>query len=380
MKNLNETNEMDEKNNNDERNNNVIKNESLVNIEEKIIQLSKQESNRWAEMAQLMLMVKNEKLHEIENLSFTQWIRTLAERAKIHESLLWRQLKAGSYYLKLKAFEASETSETSVENNQNTKQKIDELPKMEDFKKSPDVINLVKDITGNNIREGQKLLHKFCVGEVTRKDLSAARIAVNRQRELAGIKRAANGYERDKIEKAVAGNTEDNAELNVLESGLSAAKILATLQQNSDWIPALELSESENFMRQKFKAIYHIFSEFPVNTGDAKHVRRIDAFVFENLTSPSTDIREMVLRGIEIKIAKNDLLKDEKMAEYANYCDFFYVAVPPELKEDAKSIMLPEWGLLLISPDGKIVVEQEAQKLRGIFRSSALSTGLYLLL
>ena len=347
---------------------------SLVNIEEKIIQLSKQESNRWAEMAQLMLTVKNEKLHEIENLSFTQWIRTLAERANIHESLLWRQLKAGNYYLKLKEFEASEAS---VENNQNAKPKIDKLPEMEDFKKSPDVINLVKDITGNNIREGQKLLHKFCAGEVTRKDLSAARIAVNRQRELAGIKRAANGYERDKIEKEIVA---DNAELNALESGLSAAKILATLQQNSNWIPALKINEVEESMRQKFKSIYRVFGEFPVNTGDTRHVRRIDALVFENLTSPLTDIRKMVLRGIEIKIARNDLLKDEKMSEYANYCDFFYVAIPPELKEDAKSIMLPEWGLLLVSPDGEIVVEQEAKKLRGIFRSTALSTGLYLLL
>ena len=348
---------------------------SLINIEEKIIQLSKQESNRWAEMAKLMLTVQNEKLHELENLSFSQWIKTLAKRANVHESLLWRYQKAGKYYLKLKEFEANE-----IESNQNTKQETDELPGMEEFKKSPDVINLVKDITGGNIREGQKLLHKFCVGEVTRKDLSAARTAVNRQRELAGIKRAANGYERDKIEKAAAGNTEDNAELNTLENGLSAAKILATLQQNSDWVPTLEMNEVEKSIRQKFKSIYHVFGEFPVNTGDTKHVRRIDAFVFENLTSPSTNIREMVLRGIEIKISKNDLLRDQKMSEYTNFCDFFYIAIPPELKEDAKSIMLPEWGLLLISPDGEIVVEQEAKKLRGIFRSTALSTGLYLLL
>ena len=190
-----------------------------------------------------------------------------------------------------------------------------------------------------------------------------------KQREAEGIKRAANGYESQKLES-------DTQKINdlAMKTGITASKILLTLQQNSEWLPTIDSSESEKFMREKYKFIYRALSEFPVETGDSQRVRRIDAFVVENITS--AEPKEMTLRGIEIKISKGDLLRDEKMSEYANYCDYFYVAVPPELKDDALSIMAPGWGLLLIQYDS-IIVEKEAQQLSGILRNEALSTALY---
>ena len=324
--------------------------ESLEDIENEIIALSRQDANHWAEMAKLMITVQDKKLYSEENRSFTQWVRGLADRAKVHESLLWRRLKAGRYYLKMQEI-------------------VSTLPDMSTVRMSPDNFVLVKDIVGSNIEEGKKLIQKVLDGTMTRKDLKAAKFAIIKQREADGIKRAANGYERQQLEA----DPEKVSELSI-QTGITASKILLTLQQNSDWLSTINSNESEKFMREKYKFIYRTLSEFPVETGDSQRVRRIDAFVIENITS--RDPKDMTLRGIEIKISKGDLLRDEKMSEYANYCDYFYVAVPPELKDDARSIMSPEWGLLLIQDDS-IIVEKEAQQLSGILRNEALSTALY---
>lgn len=324
--------------------------ESLESIENKIIALSRQDANHWAEMAQLMITVDEQKLYAKENNSFSQWLRELADRAKVHESLLWRRLKAGKFYLKLKELEPS-------------------LPDMSTVRISPDNFVLIKDIVGANVEEGKKLVKKLLEGTMTRKDLKAAKFAIIKQREAAGIKRAANGYERQQLEA----DAQKVSDLSI-QTGITAAKILLTIQQNSDWLPIIDMSESEKYMREKYKSIYRVLSEFPVETGDAQRVRRIDAFVVENITS--REPKDMTLRGIEIKISRGDLLRDEKMSEYTNYCDYFYVAVPPALQNDALSIMAPNWGLLLIQ-DESIDVAKEAQRLPGILRNEALSTALY---
>ena len=137
--------------------------ESLESIENKIIALSQQDANRWAEMAQLMIAVDEKKLYAQENSSFSQWLRELAERAKVHESLLWRRLKAGRFYLKMKKLEPT-------------------LPDMSTVKISPDNFVLIKDIVGNNIEEAKKLIKKVLDGTMTRKDLKAAKFAIIKQR------------------------------------------------------------------------------------------------------------------------------------------------------------------------------------------------------
>ena len=354
-------------------------NNLLTNIENKIILLAQQDSNRWAEMAELLLKVQDEKLYTNEGLSYTQWVRHLAQKAKIHESLLWRRRKAGAYYIKLKAKVAAEG-----------KGKGKELPEMADVKVSPDNFVLIKDIVGNNDAEGLKLVHKVLAGELTRKDLSAAKIAVLKQREAAGHKRPANGYERDKFEKMGlemenndgtenpennTENTENTDEL--IANGITASQILIALQTHQEWLPEpTDRTAGEEYMRSKYKSSYRVLSEFPVDTGDSKHVRRIDAMVIENHTSPHP--RKLSLRAIEIKVSKYDLVNDQKMSEYAGYCDFFYIAIPPELKDEALKIMMPDWGLLLVHDDGEIEVAAEAQKLPGTFRDESIETVAYL--
>lgn len=338
----------------------------LTDIENKIILLAHQDINRWAEMAELLLKVQDEKLYTNDGLSYTQWIRQLAQRANIHESLLWRRRKAGAYYIRLKAKVAQMAQAPKGK-------PLLLLPEMEDVKVSPDNFVLIKDIVGNNDVEGLKLMEKVLAGDLTRKDLTAAKSAVLKQREAAGHKRAANGYERKKMElKSTADNN-----THEIAQGITASEILIALQTHTAWLPEpANRTIGEEYMRSKYKPSYRVLSEFPVETGDSRHVRRIDAMVIENRTSPHP--RKLSLRAIEIKVSKHDLINDQKMSEYAGYCDFFYIAVPPELEAEAKKIMLPDWGLLLLAHDGNIDVAVEAQKLPGTFRDEAIETVAYL--
>ena len=94
-------------------------------------------------------------------------------------------------------------------------------------------------------------------------------------------------------------------------------------------------------------------------------------------TVTSTEKDSVVLRGIEIKVDKNDLEGDHKMAEYTDFCDYFYVAIPADnqlLREATESIIRPAWGIITVSKNGKIDVIKEAEKKEALFRDKTLAT------
>lgn len=55
--------------------------------------------------------------------------------------------------------------------------------------------------------------------------------------------------------------------------------------------------------------------------------------------------------GVEIKVTEHDLCSDTKIPDYLPYCDYFYLAVPAEMKAVADARIdadLPGLGLLLL--------------------------------
>jgi hypothetical protein len=65
--------------------------------------------------------------------------------------------------------------------------------------------------------------------------------------------------------------------------------------------------------------------------------------------------------GVEIKVDKHDLLGDQKLADYLNYVHMMYLAVPPELENDAldKMASLP-WSTtpMNFGPIGLLLVDE----------------------
>src|SRR5262245_66263873 len=74
---------------------------NLAAIEAELVQKAQAERRRWQEIAALLMQVEQGKLWEAHSASFTAWVRGIARRAELEESVFWRCLKAGRIYEEL---------------------------------------------------------------------------------------------------------------------------------------------------------------------------------------------------------------------------------------------------------------------------------------
>ena len=97
------------------------------------------------------------------------------------------------------------------------------------------------------------------------------------------------------------------------------------------------------------------------------------ALVVENITV--TACNAVMLRGIDIRVNRQDLLGDIQMAGSAGGVDYYYIAVPeePEMIEAAESAVRPEWGIMTVDQSGNVKVIKEPARLKIIRREDALS-------
>lgn len=117
-------------------------------------------------------------------------------------------------------------------------------------------------------------------------------------------------------------------------------------------------------LEEKFPAPQYAFLRHVRNsTGySAKTVRTADALAFGLWPSRGLD-----LHGFEVKVAKSDLQREldnpEKADEIAQYCDYWWIAVPsPNIYE---GLVLPSaWGIIVCSEKKKARVAKEADKLK----------------
>ena len=70
----------------------------LENTEHELLSLLNQDKHNWVQIYRLMDQVDKEKAYTATSKSFTQWVNTLADKAKVHVSLLWARKKAGAAY------------------------------------------------------------------------------------------------------------------------------------------------------------------------------------------------------------------------------------------------------------------------------------------
>lgn len=113
--------------------------------------------------------------------SFTQWVRSLASRVGVHESVLWARKRAGEIYQEYSRREA-ETGRKPTDLHQVTV--------------SPDNLILADRIAQNDDRMKDQLIRRIVEGDLRRGDLKAAWSAVKTEKAALGIRATrANGYE-----------------------------------------------------------------------------------------------------------------------------------------------------------------------------------------
>ncbi len=73
---------------------------NYTEIEQEFSRLLKDEKNRWIEMYRLLVVVEKDGLwKEAGQRSFTAWVKEIALKNKVHESVIWQRKKAGAVFM-----------------------------------------------------------------------------------------------------------------------------------------------------------------------------------------------------------------------------------------------------------------------------------------
>ena len=312
-------------------------------IENELESILSSDKKSWVRIYELMDTVEREKLYSDQYSSYTKWVNALADKAKVHVSLLWNRKKAGRVYA---AYE------------ERAKERGRTVPSMNAIQVSADNFNLIEKIAGNNTDVADELIDKVLHGDMKRSDLKNAWQTVKADREASG-------------KKSVRVNAYDKEGIDVQTETITAADIVLALSR-PNWLKNSVDTYTDRYMQSK----YRVLTEFAVQTGTSRHARRIDALVLENHTVEAEKPYNLHAHAIEIKVSKHDLLSDHKMQEYTDYADFFWIAVPEELKADAESIMLNDWGLITIDEKKELHVVKKAELHDAIFRDLTIETAL----
>ena len=144
-----------------------------------------------------------------------------------------------------------------------------------------------------------------------------------------------------------------------------ASNMINALKESS-WLKSAEHDEN-------YDCIYSVFPACRLDFGRGLQTRRLDVLVAENLTE--TDRNSVALRGIVIKNSRYDLFCDEKLSEFMEFVDYYYIAVPdsPEMIEAAQAVKQSGWGVIAMDRSGKIRVVVEPLRHQPMFRDITLS-------
>lgn len=377
--------------------------ENLNTIEKELDQLISEDKKSWIKIYRLLETVEMQRLYTTNYRSFTAWINSLSTKLKIHVSVLWSRKKAGKIYSEyLSRAHAAGRSVTTLDDTA-----APSIP--------PESINYIDKIAGNNTAVADDLMDKLLNGDLSRNQLKSAWETVKAGRTAAGIKPRINAYDARKtaVSDANATNnasTAHTAKIAESEKQITAADIVLALTTSSEWLSHIDSSTDNSDFTDAATSSpvitnhlpdhlyrpdrcttpkYRVMPEFAVRTGTSHFARRIDALVLENHTIEQLRDKnyELHLHAVEIKVDRHDLLGDHKMQEYCDFADFFWIAVPAVLEEDARSILAPGWGLLVITDDAdskrfsrSVRVAEKAKMSSGVMRDQTLSTALIKLL
>lgn len=144
-----------------------------------------------------------------------------------------------------------------------------------------------------------------------------------------------------------------------------ASNMINALKESS-WLKSAEHDED-------YDCIYSVFPACRLDNGRGLQTRRLDLLVAENLTE--TNRNSVALRGIAVKNNRHELVSDENLAEFMEFVDYFYIAVPDsmEMSEAAQFARQSGWGMISMDSFGRIRVVVEPLRHRPAFRDITLS-------
>ncbi len=291
--------------------------EQMKKIDDAIINIMKSGTHRWVELYRLIERVEEEQLFEPQWHSLTAWARNLAERGHFQLRELWRYRKAGHFY--------ADYADRLKARGKRAK-KLEEIdPKTGSI--SPRNFERIEKISGGDTHTADRLITSMISGKIGAKELETMWKA--KKADGAMVRRTRH-------------DTFDTAKKQKDKDVIDAADIILALQTADplSWLP--EQHKNTTFMHDPDKM--QLFAEAAVYSGTTDHAARIDALIAE--TYGADRLCDVILHAIEIKVSVSDLMRDDKMEEYTDFCDYFYICIPD-------------------SPDIVAAAEQKADEMQG---------------
>lgn len=312
--------------------------ENIIEIEDELNELLTSNKKLWVRTYELMNEVDELKLWKGRAKSYTAWVRQLAIKTKVNESLLWRRKKVGKIF--------SQYQQRQIDKG-NT-----EIKTLEEIDISPENLQLVERISQGNEDYQDELIEKVLNDELGRKDLKNLWKTVKVEKGQSAVRKSRH-YSYDDIKKQE--DQEEETEKKQDKDVLKAVDIVRALSAKT-WLED-NFDKREYNKRDKYtKEVNKDFTEFPVFSGTSRTSRRIDFLKIENYTK---NVHEIMLHGVEIKVSKSDLERDEKVSEYYDFVDYLYFAVPDNLEELATELAPDNWGVLTVDTDGNLKLIQK---------------------
>lgn len=308
---------------------------ALIKYERTIAHTIAEEKKLWFTVFSAMDTVEKQQLYKANGYrSFTAWVDDFAKRElSVNVSLLWKRLKAGRFLMK---YAERKAAREGVE--------VD----AEKIHVSPDTLVLVEKIAGKDETEADNLMEKVEDGKLTNKQLN----------DFWKIHRIQKDGTRKKGDEKTGG-----AEPAVTEQAIVAAL------SDCSWL--VEFSGRDETSRTKV----NVDAQFPVYPVGSESARRMDALVMETFSVDDLLRNVVGLHGVEVKIAESDLLADTKMEEYEPFVDYSWLAVTPDLIEQAEQRAPKGWGILLYHVENhSITIHRKAEKLAAANREFTLSS------
>ena len=328
----------------------------LDRCEKLILSTLEEESKLWFKVFDAMNTVQQEKLYTARGFSsFTQWVKYFARtELEVQESLLWKRLKAGKLLLEYVERKAAKDGEDHEER--------DIVLDAAKYAISPNCLDLAAKISEGDTAKFDHLVDGVESGTLKNKDLESAWKTKKQE-----AKKSADAEQKADTDPSLPLFNEN--EIPVVP--VIAADIVAALSSTA-WLSDFAGRTEDYRTKMDVRAEFPVY---PAGMGEAKKARMMDALVMETFTLDDVLRNQLGLHGVEIKIAKSDIEHDHKWSEYEPFCDFMWLAVTPDLVEDAEKLTTPEWGILVYDKEVKgLKIHRPAKKLKAELREFTLAT------
>lgn len=344
----------------------------LIDAENGIKQALDERKHLWIQMYIIMDDVYVNELWKARKQyhSWTAWVADMAGKLGVEKRQLDDAYEAGKFYSKVQRLAPPEL----------------EIPPLAETPVaiSPVTIrDLEKWSRSQTPEAAAAMLKKVSTGDIKRKEMSQ----IWKQEKASGRAiKFKSRHDRDKNQELNQQPGQPGQKDDPNKITLTADIIKQIIKTDPSWLPRPVVRAGYEVINYAEKKHYAAFDEFRVHVGKSRP-DRIDSVafsVYETISEPSGDDQyNLVIHGIEIKVSPYDLTRDQKVTDYAPYCDFLWFCLPDtqEMRDAVKAKLeeMPGIGVLLVN-QGTYHITRWIDPIplsgQGTRRAQALSVGI----